>query len=413
MKISRTRIKEIVRETIVEENEYQTFFQKCLEKAGKSIPNMGEQEKKDFFNKIDSAWQSRGEKRGKVKEKVLPTKSSPVFEAKPIEISTAKHIASVGDYGNDYMTVFKKAKDNKIRKYLATIGEKGFRELLYRNDLEKYIFGESVNEAKLYSVNPHPIGKAKYSIDWYDGKSKNKDGSPQIGIYTFKNRKSFEDKMRLLKNLKWKEVNDVFNSLKQENVNETLVTYKVVDEKGKDVDTNLPRHMAIALANKKKGWKFQAEQGDFAPKESVREGVITYGVKYKSTPKDKTWKKASVTMTTHNPDAHKDMVKAIKKQANGLKTQEKWHAVQITKDGSAINEDYDPKKADFLNKAVKTPNIVGATKGNKHNTGWKFEFKDFASVKQAKKKMIDNGTNINSITTGQEDGNHFIEVFYR
>jgi len=146
MKISRLRIKEIVRETIVEENEYQAFFQKCLAKAGKSIPNMGEQEKKDFFNKIDSAWQSRGEKRGNVKEKVFAPKSSPVFEAKPIEISTAKHIASVGDNGNDYMTVYKKAKDNKIRKYLATIGEKGFRNLLSRSDLEKYIFEKKINE---------------------------------------------------------------------------------------------------------------------------------------------------------------------------------------------------------------------------------------------------------------------------
>ena len=63
MKIS--RFKEIVREVLVEENEYQIFFQKALEKAGKSIAQMGTQEKRDFFNKIDSAWKARGEKKNK------------------------------------------------------------------------------------------------------------------------------------------------------------------------------------------------------------------------------------------------------------------------------------------------------------------------------------------------------------
>ena len=62
MKISRDRLKEIVREVMVEETEYQTFFKKALEKAGKSIPDMSDEEKKDFFNKIDAAWKGRGEK---------------------------------------------------------------------------------------------------------------------------------------------------------------------------------------------------------------------------------------------------------------------------------------------------------------------------------------------------------------
>ena len=62
MKISRARLKEIVREVMVAESEYQQFFQKALEKAGKSIPDMSEEEKKAFFDKIDSAWNGKGEK---------------------------------------------------------------------------------------------------------------------------------------------------------------------------------------------------------------------------------------------------------------------------------------------------------------------------------------------------------------
>jgi hypothetical protein len=60
--ITKERLKELVKEVMVEENEYQAFFAKALEKAGKSIPSMSDEEKKAFFNKIDSAWNGKGDK---------------------------------------------------------------------------------------------------------------------------------------------------------------------------------------------------------------------------------------------------------------------------------------------------------------------------------------------------------------
>jgi hypothetical protein len=62
MKITKEQLKNIVRETLTEESEYQTFFKKALEKAGKSIPSMSDEEKKAFFNKIEKTWQGRGQK---------------------------------------------------------------------------------------------------------------------------------------------------------------------------------------------------------------------------------------------------------------------------------------------------------------------------------------------------------------
>jgi len=62
MKITREQFKTIVKEVMTEENEYQAFFQKALDKAGKSIPSMSDEEKKAFFDKIDSAWNGKGEK---------------------------------------------------------------------------------------------------------------------------------------------------------------------------------------------------------------------------------------------------------------------------------------------------------------------------------------------------------------
>jgi hypothetical protein len=62
MKITKERLKELVKEVMTEESEYQAFFQKALDKAGKSIPSMSDEEKKAFFDKIDSAWNGKGEK---------------------------------------------------------------------------------------------------------------------------------------------------------------------------------------------------------------------------------------------------------------------------------------------------------------------------------------------------------------
>lgn len=65
--ITRQRLKELVKEVMTEETEYQAFFQKALDKAGKSIPSMSDEEKKAFFDKIDSAWNGKGEKSESVK----------------------------------------------------------------------------------------------------------------------------------------------------------------------------------------------------------------------------------------------------------------------------------------------------------------------------------------------------------
>ncbi len=59
--LKREALKSIVREVMQEEAEYQKFFQKVLDKAGKSIPSMSDDEKKAFFNKVDAAWKAKSE----------------------------------------------------------------------------------------------------------------------------------------------------------------------------------------------------------------------------------------------------------------------------------------------------------------------------------------------------------------
>jgi hypothetical protein len=59
--LKREALKSIVREVMQEEAEYQKFFKKVLDKAGKSIPSMSDDEKKAFFNKVDAAWKGKQE----------------------------------------------------------------------------------------------------------------------------------------------------------------------------------------------------------------------------------------------------------------------------------------------------------------------------------------------------------------
>jgi|TARA_B110000114_G_scaffold183871_1_gene226151 hypothetical protein len=79
MKITREALKNIVKETMIEESEYQEFFKRALEKAGKSIPDMSDEEKKKFFNNIEKTWKGKGAKKEQVSE--LEEAQSPAQKA--------------------------------------------------------------------------------------------------------------------------------------------------------------------------------------------------------------------------------------------------------------------------------------------------------------------------------------------
>lgn len=59
MKLSQLR--ELVREVMKEEQDYQDLFKAMLDKTGKSIPDMSDEEKKSFFNAVDKAYKAKSE----------------------------------------------------------------------------------------------------------------------------------------------------------------------------------------------------------------------------------------------------------------------------------------------------------------------------------------------------------------
>ena len=61
MKINQLR--ELIRQVVKEENDYQEMFKAMLDKTGKSIESMSDTEKKAFFNAVDKASKAKSEGR--------------------------------------------------------------------------------------------------------------------------------------------------------------------------------------------------------------------------------------------------------------------------------------------------------------------------------------------------------------
>lgn len=58
-------LKELIRQVVKEESDYQEMFKHMLDKTGKSLPDMNDNEKKAFFNAVDKASKAKSE--GKLK----------------------------------------------------------------------------------------------------------------------------------------------------------------------------------------------------------------------------------------------------------------------------------------------------------------------------------------------------------
>jgi len=61
MKLS--QLKELVKQVVKEENDYQQLFKHMLDKSGKDISSMSDDDKKKFFNAVDTAYKAKTEGR--------------------------------------------------------------------------------------------------------------------------------------------------------------------------------------------------------------------------------------------------------------------------------------------------------------------------------------------------------------
>jgi hypothetical protein len=236
MNITRAKLKETLRTIVNEESEYQSFFKAALEKAGKSIPEMSEEEKKAFFNKIDAAWDAKGEKNEALvgNQHKLDVDGDGDIEADDLadlragktadeSVNEIQYKDAVEKFNKELIKhpMIKKAAQHYkktpadivkvLQQRISTKGDRTGETKEISIDFKdtdsgvvikhKMKFTKSVNEGKKRFKQQDGIGSSKYTISFHDGKKKHKDGSDFFDIKIFKNKQDLEAfKKELLSN---------------------------------------------------------------------------------------------------------------------------------------------------------------------------------------------------------------------
>ena len=151
--ITKSRLKELVKEVMVEENEYQAFFAKALEKAGKSIPSMSDEEKKAFFNKVDTAWNGKGDKNEALVggQKKLDADKDGDIEGDDLADLRASKNEARDDKGNEFpeledvkMAVKKIMQNNDVERLLRN------KVIAYLQKEKGFTGAGNTNSSRLY-----------------------------------------------------------------------------------------------------------------------------------------------------------------------------------------------------------------------------------------------------------------------
>ena len=87
MKIN--QLKEFVKQVVREEQDYQQLFKHMLDKSGKSIPDMSDEDKKKFFNAVDTAYKAKSEGRLRGYNENLPGNQEKLDTDKDGEIEAS------------------------------------------------------------------------------------------------------------------------------------------------------------------------------------------------------------------------------------------------------------------------------------------------------------------------------------
>ena len=83
------QLKELVRQVVREEEDYQQLFKHMLDKSGKSIPSMSDDDKKKFFNAVDTAYKAKSEGRLRGYNENLPGNQEKLDTDKDGEIEAS------------------------------------------------------------------------------------------------------------------------------------------------------------------------------------------------------------------------------------------------------------------------------------------------------------------------------------
>jgi hypothetical protein len=142
MKITREQLRTIVGEVLKEEKDYQSFFQAMLKKHGVSSPDefKSDDEKKAFFNKVDSTWKG-------VSEKLKGMKSEDASDVNSANIPSS--VSSKLDQATDKMRDSKMSDQQKLQIIARVIDAIGMDKFKLASNLNKLRVKMEMTEEEL------------------------------------------------------------------------------------------------------------------------------------------------------------------------------------------------------------------------------------------------------------------------
>lgn len=140
--MTKAEIKEIAKQVYKEEQDYQQLFKTMLDRSGKDINSMSDEEKKKFFTAVDKAYTAKSEgklidskKKGKLNEDIFTGVLSLMFVVliiKIVGIFFIKIATNVVDY-------FQSTSDNVKKENIANIFDKVSKNDKFLQDAGKLI----------------------------------------------------------------------------------------------------------------------------------------------------------------------------------------------------------------------------------------------------------------------------------
>jgi hypothetical protein len=168
--ITKNRLKEIVKEVMVEEAEYQVFFKKALEKAGKGINDMSDDEKKAFFDKVDSAWNGKGEKNEDLtggQHKLDVDKDGDIEGDDLADLRAGKKVdeSTTTSAPGAWVAYLSMTRGKKLLKTFDTA--RGAKQFLSKN-VDKLLGGANVESVGIMTKKQWDEREAKYAVESVD-----------------------------------------------------------------------------------------------------------------------------------------------------------------------------------------------------------------------------------------------------
>ena len=166
------QLKEFVKQTIREEQDYQQLFKHMLDKTGKSIADMSDEDKKKFFNAVDTAYKAKSEGRLRgYNEAELTAGQKKIDVDKDGEIEGSDlaalragktNEATTSSEPGEWVAYLSMTRGKKLLNTFNTA--RGAKQFLSKN-VDKLLGGANVESVGIMSKKQWDEREAKYAIE--------------------------------------------------------------------------------------------------------------------------------------------------------------------------------------------------------------------------------------------------------